>query len=164
MNLNVPIPHGPRHAEEPPFKELNSNETINPGSYRTLAGISTVEHAQEILFSQTGQVPPIGQVKYLARILMCAADTVQARMRDDGQIDRMAGSHTRARGAVRSVTDMIPPPVGGTPADRETWLKTVIDRATEVIQVGTALAYETFNPVTPEAPAPDNPTDNRSVA
>lgn len=166
--LKLPTPANKPSNEEPAFKERNSDGTVNYGSYRVLAGISAVEAAHDILHTQNpDQAPPLGQVQYLARLIMFACDYTQAILRPDRTVDRMAGSHTRARGAVRSAMEIFPIPVGGTDEDRSTWLQAVIDRAVSLCQMGASLSYEEFPIDTPaniEEPEDTTEPDTPAVA
>lgn len=159
---NLPSPRGPRIKEGRPFDAENSDHSVNVGSFATTAGAGVVELAQQLLLARTpGEVPRMAMVKGLAQRLLWAADVVQASIRADGHVSRMAGSHTRARGAVRSAVEVYPlPATDGLDDDaaealRATWLSQVVERALDLLSLGVALAATPF-PVEPsvvEAPA-----------
>lgn len=140
----LPDPTCARQGEEPAYRERNTTGLINYGSYQVQAGVGLVEAAQAILYKHLNELPPLPQVKMLAGMLMYASDHVQASIRDDGHVDRMANSHTRARGAVRTVIDMMPPPFGADADTRAEWLAQVIERATQIIRLGVQVAYTDF--------------------
>lgn len=74
-------------------------------------------------------------------MLLDAADRTQAAIRPDGRTDRMDASHTRARGAVRSVIDAqgVPWDVIAQPEGRPAWVASLATQATQLLTLAKEL-------------------------
>lgn len=150
---------GPKLEEAKPWEPLNSDGSVNLGSYEMTATLGMVELAAGLLTQRDrttrlscGAVAPdqpavdllgpkAGALRALARHLLTAADQAQANVRPDGRIDRMDNSHTRARGAVRTALERVPPPWEHT-TDRDTvaaWVAALTDEATTLLDVAIEL-------------------------
>jgi hypothetical protein len=75
----------------------------------------------------------------LTRRLLRASDLTQAAVRSDGHCDRMDGSHTRARAAVRSALEAHPVPWGAEPAELDQWVADLSAYAAVIIRVSLSL-------------------------
>ena len=152
-------PRRARVEEGRPWQPTNSDGSTNLGSYAATASIAFVELAHELLARRYAESaaavevarpsvepepeppgpPPMGQVVYLARQLLRAADRAQAAIRGDHRVDRMDNSHTRARGAVRSALEVYPVPFGAEEAVRQQWTENLWTRAADLLRAGLAL-------------------------
>src|SRR5690606_31982950 len=83
--------------------------------------------------------PTLAKTTYLARVLLRCADVAQAAIRADGWVDRQQASHTRARGAVRSACEVLPPPIGADEPARAAWEVAVTQRAIDLLVIAAAL-------------------------
>lgn len=137
-----------RVQEGKPWEELNTDGSLNPGSYAFTAAMSAVAKAHELVLRHNRdlasggpvETPRIPVVRSIARRLLEAADRVQANTREDGKFDRMDASHTRARGAVYESLDAFPVPwgVGADQAIVDAWLAQLTEHATGLCR----LAFE----------------------
>ncbi len=129
-----------RIMEARPWEALNSDGSLNLGSYEVLATLSTVELAHDLLLARSGPGSfTIDEVRRLARTLLAAADQVQANVRADGHSDRMDSSHTRARGAIRTALEHYPVPWGvpsepPSPAEKAVWVDELVGWATLLVE------------------------------
>lgn len=140
---------GPKIAEAKPWEPHNSDGSLNLGSYAVTASLGFAELAYELVIERIRtdaavrgmamEAPSFPQVRSLTRVLLRAADRVQANVRSDGRVDRMDASHTRARGAVRSVLDLYPVPWGATDEERTAWEEVLVEQGTELLRIGIAL-------------------------
>lgn len=140
---------GPKIAEAKPWEPHNSDGSLNLGSYAVTASLGFAELAYELVVERIRtdaavrgmamEAPSFPQVRALTRVLLRAADRVQANVRPDGRVDRMDASHTRARGAIRSVLDLYPVPWGATDEERTAWEDELVAQATELLRIGIAL-------------------------
>lgn len=136
-----------RVAEGKPWEPDNSDGSLNLGSYAFMASAAMAEWAFELLVARDRETaelgktepPRSGQVKNLAGHLLDIADRVQANLRADGRVDRMDASHTRARGAVRTVLPVHPVPFGAELNDILEWTDAVTAAATGVLEAAVAL-------------------------
>lgn len=125
----------PRVQEGRPWEYANSDGSLNLGSYAVQAAEGVVLLAQEQLLERARRVegpfvvPSIGQINALARRLLRAADLVQASIREDGHVVRMASSHSRARSAIRASLAIHPVPVGASAADVDAWVEALAHHA-----------------------------------
>lgn len=132
---------GARVAEARVYEPLNSDGSLNLGSYAVTAAQSMVSLANDLLIERwrRGDVdapPTEGQLRGLARRLLLAADRVQAASRADHHADRMDNSHARARGAVEAALKSHPVPFGGDPAP---WLEELVATASSFMAVVVSL-------------------------
>ena len=99
----------------------SASRAARSASCHTSAGAAagTIHLAYKLLAARAADVaadtgaadpPTPAKVRSLASSLLAAADTAQAAVRSDGRVDRMANSHTRARGMVRVALDAHPVP------------------------------------------------------
>lgn len=145
----IPIRRRARVAEGRPWEPYNSDGSLNIGSYEVGAAVGTVEWAHDLLVrhhrdeaTETGVPfvsPPAGQVRALARRILRAADIAQALLRADGNVDRMAASHTRARGAIRSVMYGLPVPWGAPEDEIDDWVRQLGSAAAVLLRVAVTL-------------------------
>lgn len=139
-------PAGGRRAklqEGKPWEEDNSDGSPNLGSYAVTACVAMVEWAWELLAARdNAQAPTVAQARALGKRLLFIADRVQATVRPDGRVDRMANSHVRARGAVRSAVAFYAVPFGGEPPDVRAWADDVTAGAVELVKAGVALLMD----------------------
>lgn len=99
-----------RHvAESKPWEELNSDGTPNLGAFAVTAGAGIVDLAVETLLAG-GVDLKIAAIRTVATDLMHVADEIQAGV-TGYRPDRMANSHTRARGLLRTVLRARPYPL-----------------------------------------------------
>lgn len=141
--------YGPRIEEGRPWHRLNSDGSLNLGSYEAKAALEFAALAYSLLIEnartnhavyRTDLEPPTpAQVKNLGRILLEAADKAQAAVRHDGHVDRMDNSHTRARQAVRAALDVYPVPWGKSAEVRAEWAATLADHAGMLLRVAVDL-------------------------
>lgn len=137
-------PTGPRMAEGKPWERTNSDGSVNLGSYAITASLGMVELAYELLCQrqrETGKAgTPNGELKGFARMLLDASDRVQAIIRQDHRVDRQDNSHTRARGAVRSVVESTGVPWDSleTLDQKKAWVAFLVEQASGLL----ALALE----------------------
>lgn len=144
-----PTPDPPRPTfrvmEGRPWEFANSDGTLNLGSYAFQAAEGIVLLAQEQLLERArraeGQfvAPKVPQIRRLARLLLKAADNAQAALRSDGQVVRMASSHSRARSAVRASLAIYPVPTGATPEELEDWVVELGGHAAHLLQLSVDL-------------------------
>lgn len=153
-----PERRGPRIAEGKAWEAFNTDGSLNVGSYAVQAAAGMVDRAWELIVEHrrrlltdkpfTADMVKPGQVLTLAKSLLRAADEVQRRVRADGHVDRMANSHTRARGAVHTALALYPPPfgVGETPEERQAvidaWVDDLARTGTELLVVACTIARE----------------------
>ena len=83
-------------VEEAPYKEYNSDGTVNYGSYAVTAAVGAESFARRLLADRN---PSAETVAHYAIVLLAIADTVQGYVTQK-KPTRMAGSHTRIRGIV----------------------------------------------------------------
>lgn len=137
---------GPKVMEGKPWEADNSDGSPNLGSYEVVACVAMVEWAWELLMAhalaENLSPPTVKQARGLGTHLLFCADRVQATIRPDGRVDRMASSHTRARGAVRSAVEVHGPPWGKVGEPVTAWRDAVTTTATELLQAGVALLME----------------------
>lgn len=135
-----PRRRGPRIAEGKPWEALNSDGSLNLGSYAVQAAEGMVLLAHDLLVARwragdAEQPPSAGQVTFLAKALLTAADQAQANTRADRHADRMDNSHTRARSAVRAALEVHPVPFGADQPTRDQWLADLTAYATSILSI-----------------------------
>lgn len=145
----APGRRGPRVAEAKPWEPYNSDGSRNLGSYEVGAAERMVLLAHDLLVTRARRVtadtgepftpPPPGQVHSLARRLLAAADNAQARVRSDGRTDRMDGSHSRCRAAVRAGLEVYPVPWGASPEELKEWVEQLSTHAALLVGIAVAL-------------------------
>lgn len=148
---------GPRIEEGRPWELYNSDGSLNLGSYSYQAVVDLVELAHHLFTKRIEEaaagpadVPEFRMLKIagLARVLLDAADQVQAATRKDGRVDRMDNSHRRARSAIRRALYIHPVPWDAEPDVRDAWLEQLTAHATELLGVSLELFkfHETGDP------------------
>lgn len=143
-----PAPDGGRRRakieEGKPWDLLNSDGSLNLASYSYQAVLGFVELAHDLASQRVRDVLgeggsaaelKIGQVEALARMLLEAADRCQAMTRQDGRVDRMDASHTRARGAIRTALKVYPVPWGADADTRAAWLDDLSNHAAALTRI-----------------------------
>lgn len=95
---------GSNLTEEPPFKEFNSDGTVNLGSYAVQAAVGAELFVRKALTARNAAVSEDDVVHY-ASISLAIADKIQAYVTKKGRADRMATSHTRVRAFVYDVIE-----------------------------------------------------------
>lgn len=83
-------------AEEPPFKEFNSDGSINYGSYAIQAAVGAESLVRRLLADRNASTETVA---HYAIVLLAIADKVQSYATNK-KPSRMSGSHTRVRGIV----------------------------------------------------------------
>jgi hypothetical protein len=83
-------------AEEPPFKEYNSDGSVNYGSYAIQAAVGAESLVRRLLADRDTSVDTIA---HYATVLLAIADKVQSYVTNK-KPSRMSQSHTRVRGIV----------------------------------------------------------------
>lgn len=83
-------------AEEPPFKEFNSDGSINYGSYAIQAAVGAESLVRRLLADRDASAETVA---HYAIVLLAIADKVQSYATNK-KPSRMSGSHTRVRGIV----------------------------------------------------------------
>lgn len=115
-----------------PWEPVNSDGRTNLSSYETLAACGMVSRAAELMAGARKaddlDPPDPHAVIKLAGALLAMADTIQTAA-TGGRVDRMASSHTRARGFLNTTLDLIPPPFGAEPEVRVAWREQAIGYA-----------------------------------
>ena len=146
-----PAGRGPKIAEGRPWETYNADGTLNLGSYAAGAAAGTIHLAYKLLAARAADVaadtgaadpPTPAKVRSLASSLLAAADTAQAAVRSDGRVDRMANSHTRARGMVRVALDAHPVPFAHYVDESAKW-EAALARAATALLTLTAQLTET---------------------
>lgn len=135
---------GARVAEAKPWEALNSDGSLNLGSFAVTATEAMVELAHELLVARwrAGEVdePPTDkQLTRIAQMLLTAADKVQAAARADGHADRLDNSHNRARAAIRAALAVHPVPFGAPPPAPSLWADELVATASMFMSVVLAL-------------------------
>lgn len=142
------VRRGLRVEEARPWERRNSDGSINVGSYEVQATYGMATLAYKLLLEKAradaarGEqmiAPRPAQVRTLGKLLLTAADAVQASIRADGMADRMDTSHSRARGAIREALDAYPVPWGATDQARAEWWATLTETATMLLGIGLEL-------------------------
>jgi len=128
-------PRRAKIAEGKPWEPINSDGSPNLGSYEFTAIDGSVALAYTVL----GRGAPAERIERIAGLVLRIADRLQAHLRSDGRVDRMAGSHTRARGLVRAVIEAAPPPVRGDDEADRAWAMVVYKEARLLARIGLAL-------------------------
>lgn len=136
---------GPRIEEAKPWQPYNTDGELNLGSYAVqgVEGLVLLAHdlllARARFLAQTEGKPPVdptpGQLRGLARRLLEAADRIQASVRSDGHFDRMDGSHTRSRAAMRSALEAHPVPWGVSTEELDAWQADVVTYGSAIMGV-----------------------------
>lgn len=140
---NAPPPSGTTDDRSPaseakPWERLNSDGRLNLGSYAVMAAVSMTHHALEALADAGADTSP-ARVEVLADYLLSAADKVQASITHDGRVDRMATSHTRARGAILTALYVHPVPIGKGRVEVAEWWGELVTMATGLLEVAVGL-------------------------
>jgi hypothetical protein len=137
---------GPRFQEAKPWERtLSDGVTMNLGSYAVGASAATVEWAYELLVARRREtkpespVPSREQVAYLAELLLICMDLTQEAIRPDSRHDRMDASHTRARGAVRTVVETLGLAWNELPANRDGVRDAIVSQAVMLLELAVKL-------------------------
>lgn len=144
---------GPRIAEPKPWEPYlvgpNGQTFYNLGSYAMQATEGMVLLAHDLLLERARtaakndgvpfEPPSRGKLLALARRLLRACDLAQAAVRPDGHADRMDGSHTRVRAAVRLALDVWPVPWGVVADELDAWVEQLAAYAATIVEVAVAL-------------------------
>jgi len=128
-------PRRAKIAEGKPWEPVNSDGSPNLGSYEFTA----IDGSVALAYSLLGRGAPAERIERIAGLILRIADRLQAHLRSDGRVDRMAGSHTRARGLVRAVVEAAPPPVRGDDEADRAWAMVVYKEARLLARIGLAL-------------------------
>ncbi len=133
----------PRVAEGKPWEHFNSDGSLNLASYAVLATAEFVGWAHRLVLAHDAELvkeegapvtpPDMRVVKALARRLLRAADLTQAAVRADRHIDRMDGSHARARWSVRAALRAYPVPWGADEEEKADWVGELAEHATALL-------------------------------
>lgn len=134
-----------RIAEGKPWEATNSDGSPNYGSYSYGASLSMAELAHDIIH-EAGFTLDREKVRNLGAALALIADSAQAAIRTDGASDRMDGSHSRARGAVRSSLLSCPPPWGGEESAWHDWKVRLTNRTVALLRIGDDIDNNNYPP------------------
>lgn len=164
LNMNITgVQRGITEAQ--PWNAVNSNRSLNLGSYAVVASASAISKSQELLTKYANEIrnsdgssnesrenslpelPDIEKVEKLATTLLRICDNIHRATR--GRRNRQENSHTRIRGLVYSVIDLSPPPFDASPSVKRTWERKVTNYCIELIGV---LERITVVPETVETP------------
>lgn len=152
--LPIPAPprkKGPKIEEGKPWEERNTDGSMNLASYAFGAANGFVQLAHKLVADRIRRLTEEGatavnlttsNVESLARYLLIAADQAQAMTRQDGRVDRMDQSHTRARSAVREALWVYPVPWGVDSETRNAWVEQVARHAAELMRIALVLHEE----------------------
>jgi len=139
--LPLPMNKRPSVREEGPGALVNSDGSPNLASRAFQATAGTCELAYDLLAAN--QVDPTpGRVKLLGRVLLQAADQIQTALRGTATPDRCSYSHTRARGALRTVAPGVPLPRGQGEEALRGWADQVREQAQGLLQAALDLYIE----------------------
>lgn len=145
------------------WEPTNADGELNLNSYAAVGTIGLAGLSAELLSERTADLKAIGQamgpaqLRSLTAILSRIVLSVQAQI-TGGSTDWSEGANTRARGALRSVINSIPLPIG---QDGETWAKwesRATTFATAIVRTGMdlfdgPLADAPIDALLPKAPA-----------
>jgi hypothetical protein len=139
----LPLPMRPSLPvrEEGPAALVNSDGSPNLASRAFQATAGSCELAYDLLSASEVEPTP-GRVKHLGRILLEAADQIQMALRGTSMPDRCSYSHTRARGALRTVATSLPLPRGQGEGALRQWAEQVRQRAQGLLQAALDLYIE----------------------
>jgi hypothetical protein len=164
-------------AEEPPFKEFNSDGSRNYGSYAIQAAVGAESLVRRLLADRNASPD---MVAHYAIVLLAIADRVQSYVTNK-KPSRMSGSHTRVRGIVYdTVENFFPIPesheldldwvakVGTLSRERFAVIESVASanfdfaslknkKLTESVQQAPQKELQTSQPAAPVEPAPAEP-------
>lgn len=130
-----------------PWDYFNTDGRINLSSYAAGAVLEMVELASRLMVTRGRQrhaedpenhplaAPSREGISDLAGALLHVVDSVQAKMRDGGRVDRMAASHKLARRAVREGLDLYPVPWGSDDEGVLAWKRDVAAHALVLCEV-----------------------------
>lgn len=114
-------------VEAPAFKTYNSDGRLNLGGPAPAAGVGAYTYVYENLVKQTGETPKEATVSFFASLLLSIADRIQVSSYGTGfRSDREAGSHTRIRSVIYSLSPKFPVTETGEPAEHavvEAWVQ-----------------------------------------
>lgn len=132
-----------RAEEEPAWKEFNSDNTRNLGSYAVLAAFSMESFTRKSLVA-SGRNFTEADVALFGRIIMAIADKIHAWVSGKGRSDRMANSHTRVRGVVLdTIENILPIPTNN--AHVNDWVGQVGKLSLERFKAGMEVAEKPFD-------------------
>lgn len=132
-----------RAEEEPAWKEFNSDNTRNLGSYAVLAAFSMESFTRKSLVA-SGREFTEQDVALFGRIIMAIADKIHAWVSGKGRPDRMSNSHTRVRGVVLdTIENILPIPANN--AEVSEWVGQVGKLALERFKAGMEVAEKPFD-------------------
>lgn len=150
-------------AEGKPFHQFNSDGRVNLGSYAVQAAVGAESLAADLIIANNVAIAEAHNAKIdageiagdhiepapvdfknaaaLGAILLDLADRVQVETVGGGRPDRMATSHSRARGLVYdAVKNRYPVPFGGDAEAQDAWRKAVAAEATLRLQYAAKIA------------------------
>lgn len=110
-------------TEEPPYKEYNTDGTLNLGSYAVQAAVGAELFVRKAFVAKGVEVDEEEIVRY-ASISLAIADKIQAYVTKKPRADRMATSHARIRSLVYDVIDNFLP-IPDSHAGDEEWVSKV---------------------------------------
>lgn len=136
----------------------------NDYGHRPGASLGMVELAYKLITERliakgVDANPDPKKVKAVATMLLDACDSTQATVRADGRTDRMDNSHTRARGAVRSVVEATGVPFDSftAPGGPEAWVSHLSTEAAALLNMAIELDARGVVPAKPHSPPDPEP-------
>lgn len=158
---NYTQPRGASATEEPPYKEYNSDGTLNLGSYAVQAAVGAELFVRKALIASGVNASEEDIVRY-ASISLAIADKIQAYVTKKARADRMATSHARVRSLVYDVIDNFLPIPTSHAGDAE-WVSKVGKLTLDRFNASMRIASEPFDlaslsagnaPASTQKPAP----------
>jgi len=168
---NYTQPRGASATEEPPYKEYNSDGSLNLGSYAVQAAVGAELFVRKALIASGVNATEEDIVRY-ASISLAIADKIQAYVTKKPRADRMATSHARVRSLVYDVIDNFLPIPTSHAGDAE-WVSKVGKLTLDRFNASMRIAAEPFDlaslsngsaPATKTAPAPQKETPVKNEA
>lgn len=128
-------------TEAKPWDTLNTDGRPNLGSYEVGAALDAVKLAHRLTVDMLDGQPPIkGEVQYLAKLLLAAADGAQTRA-TGARVDRQAASHKHATRAVAAALQAHPVPWGADDDERGAWFEQLTNRAAMLLELARDLVH-----------------------
>jgi hypothetical protein len=130
-------------VEEPPYKEYNTDGSLNLGSYAVQAAVGAELFVRKALIASGVEASDDDIVRY-ASISLAIADKIQAYVTGKKSADRMATSHARVRSLVYDVIDNFLPIPASHAGDAE-WVSKVGKLTLDRFNASMRIASEPFD-------------------
>ena len=117
------------------WEATNTDGRTNASSFEVLAACGLTDAAHGLLARNTpGELPDPAMVLRIAGALLVMADVIQTSV-TGGRPDRMASSHTRARGFLRTTLDVVGlPAVDASDDTKNAWREQVVTHASTLFR------------------------------